>query len=243
MALRDVWRSMQQDGWKGALAFLFLICFSIFPLVHYDSELLHWVRELPMGSAAQERIERLAAWIKENGDMQLTVLPSVVVFATVGVLRRNRFLKRAAASLFICALMAGISVHVVKKCFGRPRPAVVQMGLAEDAVALIGPTMLSKCNSFPSGHSSSAACGLMFLVMIFPRLGPAMILIVAVIGLSRVTSNAHWLTDVIGGVSHGCVWGWIGGKHLRQVRLRAERSRQRLQKASSTHEVSAADQP
>lgn len=243
MALRDVLRSTRKDGWKGALVFLFLICFAIFPLVYYDSDFIYWVSEFPMGSAWQERIERLAAWIKKNGDMQLTVLPSVVVFATAGVLRRSRFLKRAAASLFICALMAGISVHVVKKCFGRPRPAVVQTGLAEDAGALIGPTVLSKWNSFPSGHSSSAACGLMFLVMIFPRLGYAMILIVSVIGLSRVISNAHWLTDVIGGVGHGCIWGWIGGKHLRRIRLRAERRNQRLQKASSTHEVSAADQP
>lgn len=243
LALRDVLRSLRKDGLKGVLVWLFLLCFAILPLAHLDSEFLRLAGEITFGEGSEKWLQECALWIGRNGDMQLTVLPSALALVGVGIWRRNSFLKRAAVSLVICSLMAGVSVHVAKKCLGRPRPLVVQKGMAKDPVDLIGPTISAKWNSFPSGHSSSAACGLVFLVLIFPRVGPLVIVTVTVIGLSRVVCSAHWLTDVIGGVSHGCVWGWIGGKHLRQVRLRAAKMGQRVQKASSTHELSAADQP
>jgi undecaprenyl-diphosphatase len=122
---------------------------------------------------------------------------------TVGAalfLLRRRAVEEAA---LVCVAALGIEAinAVLKLGFHRPRPALAYVHL--------------DTYSFPSGHAAGSAgifAVLLYLVArrrrMLIRVGCAIafVAIVAVIGFSRLYLEAHYLSDVLAGISLGIAW-------------------------------------
>lgn len=67
-------------------------------------------------------------------------------------------------------------------------------------------------NSFPSGHSASAAAFAVGVGLESPPLGFALALLAGLVGLSRVATGAHYPGDVVAGLGVGAGIAVLGGK-------------------------------
>ncbi|MDN6487053.1 MAG: phosphatase PAP2 family protein [Ancrocorticia sp.] len=115
------------------------------------------------------------------------VIPAVLILALLAMRRRW-----AATFVFLTCVLRGAVVAVVKELVGRPRPE--------------GRLVATNSESFPSGHSASAAIIVLMLVLIFssqrwlPYLGGLYVLAMM---WSRTYLHVHWLTDTIAGALLG----------------------------------------
>lgn len=110
---------------------------------------------------------------------------------------------RLSAFLVTTGLLGGTVNRVVKALVDRDRPSL------EDPVAT------AQGQSFPSGHTMLATYGYGALLLTFlpllPRRwrGPAIgswLLLVALIGFSRLGLGVHYISDVLGGFVLGLAW-------------------------------------
>jgi len=123
----------------------------------------------------------------------------LVILAALLYLRRRRM----AALLGITMIGMVVLDEALKLSFHRPRP-----------VAFFGPTPSSY--SFPSGHAFGALCFYGVLAAILaPRVRgriakwavwSAAVLLIAMIGFSRIYLGVHYPSDVVAGYAAGAVW-------------------------------------
>lgn len=102
-------------------------------------------------------------------------------------------LRRPRAALFVIVASVGsvAVVQLLKAVFGRARP--------EDMI------VSSDSGSFPSGHTGNAATIAVIAVILFPRIGVALVggAWVFAMAFSRTQVHAHWLSDTVGGALVG----------------------------------------
>ena len=132
---------------------------------------------------------------------------SIAVLSVAGALLVLGRWRRAIAPIVACA-SGGLVVTLVKTIVDRPRPTLVPH-LVEAAHA-----------SFPSGHSADSATVYMTLAALATHAtrDPALrrylvalaVLLIGMIGCSRVYLGVHWPSDVLAGWSFGTLWaiGW-----------------------------------
>jgi len=123
----------------------------------------------------------------------------LVILAALLYLRRRRM----AALLGITMIGMVVLDEALKLSFHRPRPE-----------AFFGPTPSSY--SFPSGHAFGALCFYGVLAAILaPRvrgriakwaIWSAAVLLIAMIGFSRIYLGVHYPSDVVAGYAAGAVW-------------------------------------
>lgn len=124
-----------------------------------------------------------------------------------------RWRVRAPAWMFLAAshVLAQVSTRYLKEWTGRLRPLewLKQGG---------GETFLwEKGISFPSGHVAIFASVVIPFVALFPRWWP--LLGVAVYAMvARVAVDAHFLSDVLGGITLVCLVTWLSGWAIRPRR-------------------------
>jgi undecaprenyl-diphosphatase len=101
-------------------------------------------------------------------------------------------------------LLAGIATagsllvnQIVIQFWNRPRPFTVQT-----ATLLLPP---SHDPSFPSDHATFAFSIAIALLLTSKRVGVPAIILAALIGLARIYTGEHYLTDVVGGALIGTV--------------------------------------
>lgn len=135
-----------------------------------------------------------------------TVLTLVVLGAALLLVVERRPL--VAASLVAASWTGGRVVQLVKDAVGRARPDLVDR--------LVSVTSAS----FPSAHAANSAVVYLTLAALAAEAQPACaarraffglaILLVAVIGASRVYLGVHWPSDVAAGWAFGVAWalGW-----------------------------------
>jgi undecaprenyl-diphosphatase len=145
-----------------------------------------------------------------NGSV-IAVLLSVVL---AGLVARGR-LRPRVATVPLISLAFGVVVSAVGKMIvGRPRPPVALHEVVE------------RTSGFPSGHSTQSAAGWLALALVLTFAGssssrtsrwalPLALVVVGVVGLSRVVLSVHSPTDVLAGWALGaaCAFASVAALH------------------------------
>jgi len=180
------------------------------PLVRVDLGFYRILQDLrtPWG-------DRIMVFVTELGDGAVIALVSAAVLAWLLWLRKWRIAAYWSAAIVFGQLAAAI----FKLALQRPRPLTnIYDGLSTYA--------------FPSGHAVMSTVVYGFLAVLIARqLSRAhrwvayatAALLIGAIAMSRLYLGAHWLSDVLGGLSLGIVWVSLLGiayyRHSAQVSL------------------------
>ena len=126
---------------------------------------------------------------------------AVIVAGAVALLLALR--DRAGALWLLMAFYSGAALnHALKHLFQRPRPQQLEYAVTDFA--------------FPSGHAAQATLLYGALLVLLWRHTPsrawraaaaaAAVLLVMAVCASRLLLQAHWFSDVVGGVLVGAAW-------------------------------------
>ena len=161
-------------------------------IVRWDVEFSRWLHV--HSNATLRMVFEVVTWA---GNVAFLAL--LVAVATLWLVRRRRF--NEAALLAASALGIEILNGGLKLLFHRPRPEVAYVHL--------------DTYSFPSGPAtgSTAIYAVLFYVLaarsgrrVQVAAAAALVLLVAIIGFSRLYLEVHYLSDVVAGCSLGAAW-------------------------------------
>ena len=200
-------RAGERFGWRvAAMAALLSACLYAFAdlaedttsndaVVGWDTRFNHWLNH--ESSAPFVRVFELVT--RAGGTVVLTL---VATSACVVLARRRRFAD--AALVLVAYAGAELATLVLKRSFERARPPFHD------------PSLSFAGFSFPSGHASVSAAvyGAIAVVLVRgleSRRAQAAVLagaatLVLLIGFSRIYLGAHYLSDVLAGLSLGIGW-------------------------------------
>jgi len=117
------------------------------------------------------------------------------------VTRRRRAGVRGLSSLLVASALTNL---IAKQVFGGDRPLLADVPIGR---RLPKPPLTP---SFPSGHSASAAAFATGVALERPRIGAVIAPVALGVGYSRLHVGAHWLSDVVGGLTLGAAVAGIG---------------------------------
>lgn len=111
-----------------------------------------------------------------------------------------------AKTLYIAVPVTAVEAlgFVIKQLVARPRPPIADPSQPKQI-----PLPFSK--SFPSSHASMAVVGTFTAGTLYPAAVPALATLALVLCFSRVYLGVHFLSDVVGGVAFGLLFGagWV----------------------------------
>lgn len=118
--------------------------------------------------------------------------------------------------MFLSFLVSGVLVLVLKAVFGRCRP---YHSVNYSPLDFQPFTLDWHYQSYPSGHTQVGFTLAAFLSLLYPRWTKSFFTLAAMIGLSRVVLEKHYLGDVLAGAYVGVLgtylaWHWKGKKML-----------------------------
>jgi membrane-associated phospholipid phosphatase len=137
-------------------------------------------------------VKRETRWWAQYGQGACTVFVAVLVY------QLDRRIGAAVATL-VAAFGASVVCTLVKRSVGRVRPN------RENAGKFLGPT-LKHANfreSFPSSHSASAIALSAVLAALYPPAAITFWVLGIGCALLRYIMDAHWPSDVLGGIALG----------------------------------------
>lgn len=173
------------------------------PLVVVDKTLYHLLQGLrtPFGDSVMIALTQL-------GDAAVT-LP-VITAVLLWLLWKRAW--RPAAYWLAAASFGAVLTVILKAGFGLPRPLPLYDG--------------ANAFGFPSGHAAMSMVIFGFLAVLTARelslrgqlaVFSVMALLAGLIAFSRIYLGAHWLSDVLGGLSFGVAWvALLGIAYLRR---------------------------
>jgi membrane-associated phospholipid phosphatase len=134
---------------------------------------------------------------------------TLAAFAAYGFIFKSNKVKTTTLLATQSYLAAGALETAVKVITGRQRPSDFQPG-KEDNLVFYGPYKGSQTSAFPSGHTTAAFSAATVFAQEYRNeiLIPVIAYTAAtLVGVSRITQNAHWATDVFAGAALGYVTG------------------------------------
>jgi membrane-associated phospholipid phosphatase len=96
--------------------------------------------------------------------------------------------------LLITDTICQILTSVLKHFFARSRPFSI---IDEDIYTFFGDCQY--CESFPSGHTSSAFCMAFSIGLLYPSLRPILLFYACAVAIARVATTIHYFSDIVFG--------------------------------------------
>jgi len=181
-------------------------CFLLLLLVGWLCEEVWEQESFQFDSAILIWLHRQATPVLDRVMLSITTLgnPEIVIPIVIVVLGWFAWKRRWLESTFLVIACAGAIVlnQGLKLVFTRPRPA------------LWSPLIKEVSYSFPSGHALGSLVLYGFLAYLFARWYPRQarpiyaiaVVLISLIGLSRLYLGVHYPTDILAGYSMGFLW-------------------------------------
>ncbi|MGH7483268.1 MAG: phosphatase PAP2 family protein [Longimicrobiales bacterium] len=160
-----------------------------------DERILRW-----MAAHQTELLDHVALEVTSLGNT-LVVATMVIVVSVFLWLSDHRI---SCYLLVIAVVGASLINNVLKVLYDRPRPSIIDWGTEVMTY------------SFPSGHAMTAAVAYGSVAYLVGRLEPTpalrratwvfAVLVIVLVGLSRVYLGVHYPSDVVGGFVAGTAW-------------------------------------
>ncbi len=201
-----IFKNREYRAWLAWLGFFGIICFKAyldkigfheFPFLQADFFIANWVK-----SFEEPWLKKLAVNLSYLGNGVFLAILSLTL-AGLGWWRKKPTLQTAGIQALLAFLLAGLSSQILKHLFGRARPRI----LLEAGFHLLGPTLQSGFDSFPSGHALTTFAVATALAKNFSKGAWIFYLLASLIAVSRVLSGSHFPTDVIAGALLGILMG------------------------------------
>lgn len=196
-------------------------------LLPFDASVARFAERFQTGGDLQlgGDLKREIEFIQQFGDLVCVA----IVFTAVALLdpaARRRVLDALAA-----VVASAVGYFVLKMALGRPRPllhdplhfgpftshTLVQSGQTGSFYSWEFWRPVSELWSMPSSHTAAATALAVVLARLYPRLWPLVGAIAVLVGLCRVTLNAHYPSDVVAGWALGLIAaGWAMDHHWGQ---------------------------
>ncbi len=132
-----------------------------------------------------------------------------VLIYVIGLSARKEQFKEAGKAGLFSLLAGGLTVHILKSAFERPR---IEHGVNAVLTLLENPSLADltgRFNSFPSGHTAVSFALAAVLSKRFPRLMAPLYIVATLVGASRVYLGSHYPSDVVAGALLGLAIGWL----------------------------------
>jgi undecaprenyl-diphosphatase len=161
----------------------------------FDNAILSWIPHSTV-------LTKTMLWITSLGDWKFVIALSLLLSVVFWQKGKRKFL------IPFWALLGGteLTVEILKLAIHRARP--------------IGAEFLETSYSFPSGHAAISVALYGFLAFLLLKMANsklktgtilvATLLIILLIGYSRIYLGVHFPTDVLGGYVVGVAWLWGG---------------------------------
>ena len=141
-----------------------------------------------------------------------------MTFSMAGLIERVRTWwpqRDQLTDIGVRGLLAQLSVagaiQILKHLIGRPRPR-----FAHGDELVLGPSLDSGLDSFPSGHAANAFGAATVLAWFFPAVRIPLFLVAGLVAVSRVLRGSHFPTDVWAGAVLGVVIGSMAAVGLKR---------------------------
>ena len=145
-------------------------------------------------------VKRETRFLAQYGQLLCTLFTSLLIWQidrTQGV--------RVCEALWAAVAGTTLFATIIKRLLGRARPR------SEHAGKFLGPSFkhANYRESFPSSHSASAVAYATVLAMAYPGAAVTFWGLAIVCAVLRYLMDAHWPSDVLGGIAMGYVGGLV----------------------------------
>jgi len=193
--------------WRYWLAFLALILIAL--AFASDDAVRLWVR----AHATREAVF-IARVVSQLSDWPILVS---LLLASAGLAHGFKHTTKARflLALALAGLVSGIGATVIRSVTGRARPSSHETpgfyGLWHESKWLVG---CHEFNSFPSGHTATAAGVGGALLFLGFRAGLIGALLAGAVAWSRLTLNCHYFSDIVVSLILGIMGGWFTWRYF-----------------------------
>jgi membrane-associated phospholipid phosphatase len=144
-------------------------------------------------------VKRETQWLAQYGQGVCTAVAAALIWQFDPPRRAYIF------PLIIAVTAASISAFIIKRLLGRVRPR------REHAGKFLGPTIRHDNwrESFPSSHSACAVALTVALAHAYPQAAATFWALAMTTAALRYVLDAHWPSDVIGGIALGYGMAWL----------------------------------
>jgi len=136
-----------------------------------------------------------------------------VLIGLVGWRLEREWLKELGVRGIAALLGSAAMTQLLKHLVGRPRPR-----FAHADEFMLGPSLDSGLDAFPSGHTFSAFGAATVIAWYVPTLRVPLFLTAGLVGLSRIVRGSHFPTDVLAGAVLGVLIGSLAAAGFKRWR-------------------------
>lgn len=149
-------------------------------------------------------IKRESRWLAQYGQFVCTAVAAILVW------QLDPQHRRGAITLTIAVIATSVIAMLVKRSLSRVRPG------RENAGKFLGPSFkhANYKESFPSSHSACAMALSVMLAILYPQAAVTFWTLAIICAVLRYLMDAHWPSDVLGGIALGYVVAHAAARYL-----------------------------